>query len=270
MTTQSKIGDYDQIMSDKKIFNAAVYTPLSEAIKILEERQQDENLGAKIEELLGGDIPEPLRVKDKYGISGKQVATPNLDTRWFINLTKEFGLKTLFFEYYNDKFISKNSFKHSLGQLIINNALDKRGEQKVEKVTIVNFNKYDGKPLRDVLTLWSEPLIDFHKRIFDAYGFNKADFIFYDESIWLKRNGDQAKNYYERDLLLYVCHGILFENFLITGEDGKFVKEVFLPAFYKVLSSTGLKPLIVPIPPMDIEEDQMWLSHEAKIKPYIK
>ena len=87
--------DYDKIMSDRKLFNETVYTPLTEAIKILEERQKDSKLREKIEELLDNNIPEPLRKIDKYGISGKQLATPNLDTRWFIKLVKQFNLKPL-------------------------------------------------------------------------------------------------------------------------------------------------------------------------------
>jgi hypothetical protein len=39
------IGDYDTIMSDRNIFNQIVYTPLSEALRLLEERQKDLVLG---------------------------------------------------------------------------------------------------------------------------------------------------------------------------------------------------------------------------------
>lgn len=262
--------DYGKIMSDHKLFNETVYTTLSEAVKILEERQKDTSLINKIEKLLNGDIPEPLRKMQKYGISGKQVATPNFDTKWFIKLNKEFGLKTFFLEYHGDKFTSNNSFKHSLGQLIIYSNLNKKGEQKLEKINIIDFNKYNGKPIKDILTTWSEPLVEFHRRLFKVYNINTDNFVFYDESEWLKRNGNKAKDYYSNDLLLYITHGILFENFLLTGDDGKFVKEVFLPAFNKVVELTGLKPLIVPIPPMDIEEDQCWFSYDEKIKSVIK
>ncbi|MFA6392497.1 MAG: hypothetical protein WCW54_00205 [Candidatus Paceibacterota bacterium] len=43
------IGDYDTIMSDRNIFNQIVYTPLSEALRLLDERQKDPELMAKIE-----------------------------------------------------------------------------------------------------------------------------------------------------------------------------------------------------------------------------
>ncbi len=262
--------NYESIMSDRKLFNETVYTPLSEAIKILEERQKDTSLINKLEKLLNGDIPEPLRKMQKYGISGKQVATPNFDTRWFVKLNNEFGLKTFFLEYHGDKFTSNNPFKHSLGQLIVHKNVNKKGEYEVEKINIIDFNKYNGKAIKDIFTIWGEPLVEFHRNLFKVYNIDTDDFVFFDESEWLKRNGNEAKNYYSNDLLLYICHGILFENFILTGEDGNFVKEVFLPAFKKVFESTGVKPLIVPIPPMDIEEDQLWFSYDVKIKSFIK
>lgn len=265
----TETSDYNKIMSDKKLFNQTVYTPLSEAIKILEERQKDPKLIKKIEELLNGDIPEPLKKIDKYGINIEQLATPNFDTRRFINLVKEFNLKPFFSEYYNDKFTSNNKFKHSLGQIHICNGMHKNGEDKLEKMTIVNFNKYNGKKIKDVLTLWGESLIDFHKRIFEVY-YPQNDFLFYDASEWLKRNGGKAEDYYEKDLLLYICHGILFENFLLTGVGNGFTKKVFLPAFEKVKKLTGMKPLIIPLSLLDMEDDTHWYSYDKKIESYIK
>ncbi len=265
-----KIGDYNTIMSDRKLFQKTVYTSLLKAIKILEKRQNNSELIKKVEKILNKDIPEPLRKIEKYGVSEKQVATPNWDTRWFISLTKEFKLKPIFSEYYNDKFTSNNEFKHSLGQIHICKGVYKNGEDKSEKITIVDFNLYNGKKIKDVKTLWGEPLIEFHKRLFEAYKYNKNKFIFYDASDWLNRNGGEAKDYYEKDLLLYICHGILFENFLLTGSEGEFTRDVVLPAFKKVVELIGMKPLIVPIPPMDMEHDQRWISYDKKVKDYIK
>ena len=46
---KTSIGDYSKIMSDRNIFNQIVYTPLSEALKILDERQKDKKLVTKVE-----------------------------------------------------------------------------------------------------------------------------------------------------------------------------------------------------------------------------
>lgn len=262
--------DYERIMSDRKLFNETVYTPLSEAVKLLEERQKDKKLKERIEKILRDDIPGPLRNMKKYSISGKQVATPNFDTRWFLKLSEEFGLEPLFLEYLEDKFTSNNFFKHSLGQLILHENTKKNLDDIVEKINIIDFNESNGKKIKDLKTLWGESLVAFHRRLFHTYDIDTENVIFFDESEWLKRHGGDAKNYYEDDLTLYVCHGILFENFILTENDGKFVREVFLPAFFEVQSKLGFKPLIVPIPPMDIEEDQLWFSHDIKIKSFIK
>lgn len=265
-----EIGDYKKIMSDRNLFNQIVYTPLSDAIRLLEERQKDPELIKKIEKLLDNDIPEPLKKLDKYGICAKQVATPNFDSIWFIKLTKEFGLRTFFSEFCDDKFTSNNDFKHSLGQLLISEKIDKNGYNIEEKITVIDFNKSNGKKLKDVKTLWGESLIDFHKRLFDAYNIDTENFIFYDASGWLKKHGNQAQKYYKNDLLLLICHGILFENFLLAESEGDFTRNVLLPAIQEVINLTGVKPLIVPIPPMDIEDDSIWYSYNKKIKPFIK
>lgn len=262
----SKIGDYEKIMSDRKLFNETVYTPLTEAIKILEERQKDTKLKEKVEKILKGNIPEPLKRKGKHGIQFRQIATPNYDTHWFLELTKDRGINPVFFEYYEDKFTSNNDFKHSLGQLRVHDHLNKKGDNIEEKITIVDFNKYNGKKLKDVMTLCGESLTEFHKRIFETCGFSKNDLCFYDASEWFKQNGGKAVSYYVNFLLLFVCHGVLFENFLLKGSEGKFTKEILLPAFEKVSELSGVKPLIVPIPPMDNELDSHWISYNPKVK----
>lgn len=266
----NKIGDYNAIMSDRALFNKTVYTPMSEALKLLEERMKDKKLTAKVEELLGGNIPEPLRGEGKKGIQFRQIATPNHDVHWFAELTKDHGLKTVFFEYHSDKFTSNNDFKYSLGQLKIHNRVNKHGDHIEEKFTIIDFNAYNGKPFKDVMTLWSEPLIDFHRRLFDVCGYSKEDLCFYDASNWFKENGEKAVSYYTNFILLFTSHGILFENFLLEGGEGEFTKEIFLPAFDKAFEITGVKPLIVPIPPMDNQDDAHWVSYSNKIKPLLE
>ena len=261
-----KIGDYEKIMSDRKLFNKVVYTPLSEAIKILEKRQEDDKSKVEVENLLNNNIPEPLKESGKNGVQFRQIATPNHDVHWFIELTKDNGLKTIFFEYHNDKFTSNNSFKHSLGQLRIHNKINKRGDHIEEKITIFDFNVYNGKKFKDILTLWSEPLLDFHKKLFEICGYKKEDLCFYDGSMWFEKNGAHAVDYYTNFILLFTYHGILFENFMLNGTEGEFTKNIFLPAFEKAYQKSGVKPLIVPIPPMDNEDDAHWVSYHPKIK----
>lgn len=256
-------------MSDHKLFNQVVYTPLSEAIKILEERQKDKNLKNKIEKILNNNIPEPLKGEGKHGVQFRQIATPNHDVHWFTELTKDNGLKTVFFEYHSDKFTSNNDFKHSLGQLRIHSKINKKGNNIEEKITIFDFNKYNGKQFKDIMTIWSEPLTDFHRKLFDVFNYQKDTLHFFDASQWFKENGPHAVDYYTNFILLFICHGILFENFLFVGTEGEFTKSIFLPAFEKAYGLAGVKPLIVPIPPMDNQNDVHWVSYHPKIKTLI-
>lgn len=265
----SKIGDYNTIMSDHSIFNQVVYTPLSEALKLLEERRKDPRLMAKIEKLLKGNIPEIFKEK-KCGIMARQLATPNCENRTFIALAKENKLHPVFFEYFDDKFTSNNKYKHSLGQLQIQNKMDKNGDRVVEKINIIDFNKNDGKKLKDVKTLWGESLVDFHKKLFDLYGLK--DFSFVEETDWYEKKGEKAIEFYVNFFLLVTCFGILFENFLLLKNniEGEFTKDVVLPALEKVINLTGVKPLIVPVESVNSETDDFWYYHLPIIKKAIK
>lgn len=264
----TSIGDYNNIMSDHGIFNQVVYTPLSEALRLLEERQNDPVLMSKISELLNGDIPEVLK-SGKSGVQFRQIATPNHDARHFISITKDHDLKTVFFEYLDDKFTSNNEFKHSLGQLRIHGNVNKNDVYPIEKITIVDFNEFNGKKLKDVNTVWGESLLEFHRKLFGTHDYDVSDFFMYEASQWLKNNGGSASEYYKNFFLLFVCNGILFENFLLDDADGEFSKNVVLPAIDYVVQKTGVKPLIVPIGPLEIETDSHWICYSPNIKDLI-
>jgi hypothetical protein len=258
--------NYDEIMLDRKLFNEFVYTPLSLALKILDERQKDPVLMAKVERLLNGDIPEVLKGK-KCGVQFRQIVTPNNDAKHFLEISKNFGLIPVFMEYHNDKFSSNNNFKCSLGKIQIQGPVNKQDKYRIEKMTIMDFNVHNGKSLKDAVTSWGESLIHFHRRLFNSSNINDSNCYFYDMSDWVKNHGKDPKDYYEQFLLLFSCFGILFENFPINGKDSGFSNNIILPAIEKIISSTGVKPLIVPIPPMDMEDDDYWtLYNDEELK----
>jgi len=260
----TSIGDYNKIMSDRNIFNQIVYTPLSEALRLLEERQKDKKLMAKVEKLLKGDIPKIFK-KKKCAILARQMATPNNESKRFVSITKDHFLCPVFFEYNNDKFTPENEFKYSLGKLTFYNGLGKHGGSKKEYLNIIDFNKSNGKKLSNISTLSSESLVQFHKNLFNKFLPNK-EVVFLEASDWYKNNGPSAGVYYKNFFLFFICHGILFENFLLTGNEKKFTKEIILPAFEKVINLTGLKPIIVPLEPIDLEEDESWYYYDNNIK----
>jgi hypothetical protein len=263
------IGDYNKIMADRKLFNKTVYTPMSEALRLLDERRKDPELMAKIEKLLNGDIPEILKNK-KCGVLFRQIATPNKENKYFIDITTENGLRPIFFEYFDDKFTSNNEYKHSLGQLRISSSVNKNGNYLVEKINIMDFNKNNGKKFKEIKTFWGEPLVDFHKKLFGINDYSIKNIDFYEASNWFKENGGKAIDYYTNFFLLFTCFGILFENFLISKDsESNFTKKVVLPSLEKVLNITGIKPLIVPLEPLDLEEYNFWYNHLQKVKSMI-
>lgn len=261
-----KIGDYNTIMSDHDKFNQIVYTPLSEAINILAERQKNPELILKVEKLLSNNIPKVLNNKN-CGVLCRQIATPNHETKMFLSITKENDLNPLLFEFIEDKFCSNNNYKHSLGQLNILKDGFNNNDRCLEKINIIDFNSCGGQKLCDVKTLWGESLVDFHHKLFDNYNYDPRDLNFIDLSLWIKENGHKPIDYYTNFLLLFVCHGILFENFLVSEDkEGEFTKSIVLSAIENVINLTGVKPIIVPIPPMDMENEDLWYQHLPIIK----
>ncbi len=261
-----KIGDYNTITSDRNIFNQIVYTPLSEALRLLDERRKDPVLMAKVDKFLKGNVPDIFK-NNKCGILSRHIATPNNESRRFISIAKESGLYPVFFEYHDDKFVPKNDFKYSLGKLTLNHGVGKNGGQKNEFFNIIDFNTSNGKKIRDIKTLWSEPLVDFHKKLFTVLDYKNTDVLLYDASGWFKDNGGKAVDYYTNLLLMFTCYGILFENFLISkSTEGDFTKEIVLPSIEKVMNLVGVKPLIVPLEPLDLETEDFWLNHLSKIR----
>ncbi len=265
-----EIGDYNLIMSDRNIFNQIVYTPLSEAIRILDERKRNPVLVAKVEALLNHNIPQILREKS-CAIMARQLATPNHENRRFLSLAKENELCPIFFEYFGDKFTSNNKYKHSLGQLHIQNGVNKNGESIVENATIVDFNKYNGKKIEEVDTVWGEPLIGFHKKLFSLYGVSD-EVTFLNENDWYEKNtNEKPEDFYLKFFLLNTCFGIIFENFLTSkNSEGDFTKNIVLPTIEKVMNLVGVKPLIVTVESTNLEMDDFWYYHLPIVKKVVK
>jgi hypothetical protein len=269
MSDTTEISFNKETMLDRALFNQTVYTPLPEAIKILSERRGNPELVKKISKLLNNNIPQIFKEK-RCGIMARQLATPNLENRTFLSIAKTGGLHPIFLEYFDDKFTSNNKYKHSLGQLHIQNKIDKNGNKVVENITIIDFNESNGKRLKDIKTLWGESLIDFHKNLFKLYGLE--NFSFFEETDWYQKNNEKPIDFYTKFFLLVTCFGILFENFLPLEDntEGKFTRDVVLPALKNATDLAGVKPLIVPVESIDSENDDFWYYHLPIIKKTIK
>jgi hypothetical protein len=246
----------------------AIYTPLSVAKEEIWRRWNDKALRKKVEDFLGGDVPEPV-VSNPISVLARHVASPNLDLSRFIDLSKIMQLVPVCFEYLADKFSTKNFNKYYLGKLFFYDGLGKKGGSKVSALKIIDFDSAQGEKICDIKTIWNESFVDFHHRM------NSMDSIcsnveIFDISSWYGRNGKIPKNYYIKFFALFICHGVLLENFLFNNKEVEFTREIILPNYKKIMKIFGVKPLIVQLDPEEDENQLCSMFYPMRLKEKIK
>lgn len=255
-----EIPDIETLISDRKAFDAFVYTPVREAIIELERRWNDKKIKTP-------KFVPPL-LKDGFrAIQYVCVITPNYQISRYIGIADALQLEPLIFEQTQDKFTSNNEWKHSLGKLRFFMGMSKSGQSRVEHLNVIDFNKANGQTIADVKTFWNQSLVDFHHELFfKAFPHLTAEKHIFEASEWLKRQGGTPREYYKSLLSLLIKHAIQFENFMLDEKELWFTKEIFLPTFIEIYKKTGLKPLIVALEPTNIEGDQFWISYPYQEK----
>ncbi len=257
---------HETLVQNRARFDKHVYTSLPDAIQELERRRADPKLRERIEAALNHDIPAPLRT-DPRAVLFRQVITPNYETRRFLSITDSLPIKPLFFDHSDDKYVANNEWKYHLGRLCFYKGQDQSGNAQKEYLKIIDFNAYDGKPISSVRTFSNESLVDFHRSFFlSRFPDHEQDLFF--ASPWIQKQRLEGNGYYESVLMLFLCHGILFENFMLDSKEARFTRDIFLPAFIKVHKRFRLKPLIVNLEPTDIEGDSFWMYHPFEDKAY--
>ena len=262
----------DSLVNNREKFDEYVYFPtIEEAMVELEKRRNDKELQEKVAEYFKDvGIPEPFRDEPRLTLF-RQVATPNIEVSRFLIIADGVGMKPLFLEYYDDKFTSNNEWKLYLGKLAFYEGVGKKGGAKINYKTIIDFNKYNGKKIKDVQTLWDEKLTDFHRSLFDLnYNHTKKE-IFFDASNWFLGAGGKADAYYKYFVALFISNGILFENFILShGDEYEFSKNVFLPTLMFIRRYFKIKPIIVTLSPTEIEGEEFWLCQNPKTQLWFK
>lgn len=236
-----------------------IYTPLSVAKKEIWRRWKDKELRKKVEKYLGGSVPGPFK-KEPRAVLSRSIITPNQEFFYFLDLAKTTKLKPLGLEGVTDKFCTKNYDKVSLGRLsFIDNDKIKNKIKNAEcgktNVNVIDMMKYDGKKLCDVDTFWGEGLVDFHHKMMALYD---SEIEIFDDFKWLDHKGKKngIRQYYKNFFTFFLCHGILFENFIIKRNEKEFTDNVIIESYLEVKKLFGKAPLIVPLLPM--EDDDHW------------
>ncbi len=246
-----------------------IYTPLSEALVLLQERFNNKDLRDKVIAYHKSIMPPGLLGEIPKAVFSRPVATPNFEFQYFIDLISETGLDPLVLEF-PDKFVASNNSKYHLCKLCI---LDKTHSthRQVGSHPIVNFNSWEGESLSSVNTKKNDLLVDkHHDFLYKVYPSMKGKV--YDFSDWFKETrGETSEEYYVAFLSLFTCFGILFENFLMSDPvEKEFFLSKVIPGYDKVIELFGVKPIICPLLPISNEFQDSWYWYDNKHNPIIK
>jgi len=237
-----------------------IYLSLDEAREIVLKRWNDKELKNKIEVFLNEKVGLiSVFLKDKpQAVIWRSMLSPDNGFDFYYHSANYLGCGVSPLEFLEDKFVSINEEKKALSRisLTLNN--------KNTYIELVEYNKQEGKSLKNVELKNGEKLHAFHQNLFKI---NYNDLILTDISDWCKNIG-KAKDYYYYYLLHFICHGVLFESFSVdAGREEIFTEEIILPAIKKIEADFGFKPLIVRLYPENqtSEEDFYWFSYSKLI-----
>ncbi|MCX7088847.1 MAG: hypothetical protein NTV00_12450 [Methylococcales bacterium] len=243
---------YSAQQTDHDSLRQLIYTPIEEAIRLLDARQKLPQL-----ELLDFDVPEAL-THPRTVIMFRQIATPNHEMRRAVGLCEKYQLNLLILSFQDDKFSSHNSCKHALGRMGFFNGLGRHGGKKIRYSTIINFNQYNGRPFRECETFRGQSLMKFHHDLLlqEFPQLNTNNIV--ECSEWFIRHREKTGNLYRSYLKLFLKHAILFETFLLSDSELDFTLTRALPAFREITEEFGIKPLIVHSETLELEGDDFW------------
>jgi len=196
------------------------------------------------------------------------LVTPNLEFEYFMDIQGEVPLDVLFYEYGDDKFVHMNYEKKCLAELVFFKADGNGVKHIVDKQRIVDFQKFQGKPMSQVTTLTGENFIDFHHRLTRQYFQRSVPVI--DFSSWFSSAADFDEEFsYLRYLSLFLKNAILFGNFTTSKHESSFTEECVLPAFKRLHDVFGIVPLIVPIEPAETDDVGYWCYYSDEVRALI-
>jgi len=240
-----------------------IYTPLSVAKEEIWRRWNDKALRKKVEDFLGGDLPEVFK-KEPRAVLARHVASPNNEFNRYLDLAKLLELQPVCLEYLEDKFRAENRGKYCLGKFFFYDGIGKKKGEKIKSLKIIDFDNAEGQKINKINTFSKDSLVDFHHKLFCSFfPNNKEDFV--DMSEWVKIHGKKSEYFYENFLAMFLCNGVLFENFVSKGNQGEsmFTSKVVLPSIHNLIKKFKIKPLIVALDPID-EESGMYSNYYPK------
>ena len=246
----------------------SIYTPLEVARREIWKRWNDRKLRQRIEAFSESKLPEFLRGGPK-AILARNIASPNMELIHFFDLAESSALTPVVMEYALDEFTPRNQEKYFLGKLFFFGGWGRKGGARLKAARVIDFNAAHGKKLAEIKTHWGEALPDFHHRILSRVlpGAEKSAI---DMSQWLRDNGAKASTFYLDYLSFFICHAVLFENFVLQYEEQIFTRQVVIPTILQLESHLGVKPLIVPLCPFANEDDPYWKYYPEETQEWLR
>ena len=236
------------------------YTPVEQALELLRERRKDRDLIALIEAEMGGDIPPYLLERDCF-VLPRHIATPNNEALYVLEQAARYGATAIFSQDLSDIFTSVNNLKRRLARP--ERCLEADGQRSYCKVDLVDVQKAEKLPLREVRTHDGRSLSAVHNGLFDAI--DSGSFRIVDDAAWIDRNHrGELTCHYRKYLLLFISHGILFEEFDNPSDD-QFKNGILRPILTHMIAQIGLSPIIVRTHAGNDEEcERFGLSHRRE------
>lgn len=215
-----------------------IYTPIEAVKEQGQKRWGDEALKKEVAQFVR-QVPAPMLAQPRAWL-GRYIASPDHELFQFLRRSQEAGLKPLIIEALDDNFYRHNVDKMCLAQM---GFLDKDGGEPL-KTKIIDVKRSHMKPFSSLKTSWGQDFIEFHHQLFFKHIHNVER---YAASPWFNLQGHNAKEYYPPLLALFICYGVMFEDFITNEDEERFAVEVVYPAFEAIQSRFGMRPLIARI-----------------------
>lgn len=237
------------------------YTTLENAKVEVWKRWNEKSLKNRVEEYLDNDIPEAF-ANEPRAVLFRNIASPDFEFLYFLKLSKKIGLRPLILEYLDDKFSTRNADKLCLAKMAIFEKKNSKGESIICYRKVIDIKANDNKRFIDIKTVTNKKLVDFHHDLVSNIASEDVDS--YDMSEWIMRHGGNANAYYKQFLALFICHGILFENFVTNASEADFERKTIIPAIDSVKNIFSAAPIASPL--ASDPTDMYWWSYPNKIR----
>lgn len=235
--------------------SSGIYSSLPDARREVRRRWHDHELRRTVQEYLG-DLPTCF-LDEPRAVLFRNIASPHAEFCHFAAQARLAGVKPLGVEYLSDRFSTRNPDKINLAKLPIYLGANKHGQPMVSYNKVIDLKAADNRKFADIDTLWGGTLVDFHHGLLQQ---NLPDLDIFDISGWRHFEGKKASDYYKYFLSLFVCTGILFENFVTSPQEQVFFDSIVAPSIAEVESIFGVSPLIVKVVPEDDPADDIYWS----------